>query len=500
MKRLPVLSVAVLALASLGACIGDSRRDPRELTLALRADVTGFFPNPSFSDESYTIYLNQCVFEGLVGVGANHEPVPAVAEGWEQPDDTTWLFHVRRGLKFNDGTNVTPADVVASLNASRERGWFDAGNVNVIESVRGVGPSTVEVKTKEPYPALLYKLPYTFILPERVMGMKPVPSVGTGPYVLESWEPKREIRFKRNPHGRSPGPGFAKVRILVVPDAETRITMVVTGKADMADEVPSVDVPRLRNVASLEVISRPSGRVVFLAPRADRKPFDDIRVREALDKAIDREELIRRALPDMALPASQIVSPTVVGFDPSITPPKPDREAARRLLREAGYPNGFDVTLDGPSNRYVNDVEVLHEVARQLALVGMRVAVNPVEKGAFYRLIESGKSSIYLFGWACELGEASEALDELMHSPTKAMLGASNFQGIADADLDALIEAGDRTVTPDDRAEVYRKALARIAQKRLVVPLETQIETYVLSRRIRWEPPLNLALDVKAIS
>src|SRR5262249_5703758 len=161
------------------------------------------------------------------------------------------------------------------------------------------------------------------------------------------------------------------------------LSLVALGRADLADHVPAADVPRLRGVGSLDVISRPSGRVLFLAPRVDKKPFDDLRVREAIDLALDREELIQPTLPGMALAASQIVSPAVVGCDPARTHPKPDRDRARALLREAGYPDGFAVRLDGPSNRYVNDVEVLREIARQLATVGVRAEVNALEKSAF---------------------------------------------------------------------------------------------------------------------
>lgn len=490
----------VLATAALAGGLSFGRGGARTLTLAMRADVTGFYPNHPYQDESYTYYVNTAVFEGLVRFDRDHKLVPAVAESWESVNDTTWRFRIRKGIRFSDGTPVTAADAAASLLAPGRLGWANREDVSGIESAVAVSPDVLEVRTRGRGPGLLYHLPWGFILPERVLSRTPVPAVGTGPYVVESWKPGREIRFRRNPAYHGPPAPFDTLRLAVVPDARRRLEMLRRGEADLVDEVPLDEITALEADPAFRVHSGPSGRVIFLAYRMSEPPFSDARVREAVDLAIDREELIRRALGGRALPASQVVSPAVPGYDPTIPLPRPDRERARRLLGEAGYGSGFDVRLDGPNNRYVNDAEILSEVSRQLALVGIRVEVNARPKDDFYELLES--SRFYLFGWAVEYVDSGEALDSLLHSRQTgaAPLGTNNFEGLADPLLDRLIEYADAERDPEKRRELQAAAMRRAAELRAVLPLEIQQETFVAGKRVRWEPPVNMALHLQDLA
>jgi len=244
----------------------------------------------------------------------------------------------------------------------------------------------------------------------------------------------------------------------------------------------------------VRVIAQPGLRVLFLCLRPDRPPFDDPRVREALDLAIDRGELVQRALAGRAQVVSQVVPPAVVGHDPALHLPAPDRDRARKLLAEAGHAGGLTLRLDGPSNRYQNDRKILAEVARQLGEVGVRTEVRALEKGAFFPLIESGASSFYLLGWACESGDAGDVLGSLLHSPGTGALGAYNTLGLADAELDRLIDESDRASSGSERADRLRQAVARVARLRVVLPLVIQTDAVLLSRRVGWDAPFNLAL------
>jgi peptide/nickel transport system substrate-binding protein len=362
-----------------------------------------------------------------------------------------------------------------------------------------VDPLTVKVCTRFPYFVLLSKLPWGMVMPREAVDQNPVPSLGSGPYHIVSHTVGRELVLARNPHYQGPPPAYARARFVVEPDARARIDKLLRGEADVADHVPLDRVEELRQ-RGLQVFSGPTLRVLFLGLRMDTAPFDDPRVREAIDLAIDREELIRRAYGGRTVPASQIVPPAVVGYNPLISVTTPDRARARALLAAAGHAQGLALRLDGTRNRYVYDVEILHEVARQLADVGIRVEVNALDKAEFFPLAFQGKSPFHLLGWECQSGEAGQALDVLVHSADRAGFGNTNTSGVADATLDELIEASNRTVNVQARTQALQRALARVAGLRPLVPLLVQAEAVAVSPRVRWQPSVRFSLHIPEMS
>jgi peptide/nickel transport system substrate-binding protein len=458
--------------------------------------VTGFFPNPPIWNEGYTLDANRNIFEGLVELDQELRLQPALAAHWENPDGRTYIFDLRPGIEFSDGRPVTAEDVVASLEAPRRLGWITRDYLQAIESARAIGPTRVEVKTRYPYLVLLSKLPWGSVLPKDALDQKPVPTIGTGPYTLHSWSPGHGFVLDRNARYRGPRPAFARAVFDVVPDAEERLGRVLRGQADVADQVPLESVEAAEK-AGLTVIARPGNRLLFLCLRVDAAPFSDPRVREAFELAIDRVELSHRVFRGRAEPASQLVPAAIVGYDPGIKVTPPDRARARSLLREAGFTDGLHIRLDGPVNRYVNDVEVLHEVARQLAEVGVTVEVNALDKRALYALTDRGESAFHLLGWACQSGEAGGILDGMLHSRGGGLLGGDNTTGLADPTLDRLIEDSNAATSLQERALALRRALRRVAELRPVLPLVVQTEAVAMSKRVRWDPPLNFALRLK---
>jgi peptide/nickel transport system substrate-binding protein len=491
-------ALAALAAAGLASCRPAPAPPPDTLRIALRADVTGFFPGPPLVNEAGTLQANRSVYESLVRFDPALRLRPGLAERWSNPDDRTYRFELRPGVRFSDGKPLTPGDVAASLEANR-RGWATRDYLQAVESVRAIGERTVEIRTRFPYLALLTRLPWAPVLPREAAerGLSPAP--GTGPYRVESWNPGRGYVFVRNPYNDRDPPAFARVVHAVVPDDAARVALVERGEADAADQVPLEEVERLSQNPALRVVSGAGLRVLFLGLRVDRPPFSDPRVREAIDLALDRGELSRRALGGRAEPATQLVPPSIVGFEPALRLPAPDPARARALLSSAGHPRGLDVRLDGPSNRYVNDVAILRELARQLDEVGVRTAVNALDKRDFFPLIEHGGSAMHLLGFSCESGDAGDLLGSLAHSATGGPLGSLNSFGLADRTLDDLIGLADRARTDRGRARQLRLAVARAAELRAALPLVVQAEAVVLSRRLAWEAPLNMALSPEAL-
>jgi peptide/nickel transport system substrate-binding protein len=490
---------AALALALPCGCAGNGpRRETSRLTLAVRADVTGFFPNPPMANEGYTQDINWNIFEGLSGFDGRYRLVPAVAERWQTPDSRTYVFELREGERFSDGSPLTAADVVASLESHIERQWVFRDFLHAIESVRAEGERRVVIRTRAPYLVLLFKLPWGMILPRAALEGEPVPAVGTGPYRLESWSPGHGFVLRRNVHYRGALPPFEVARFVVEPDAEKRLALLKDGSADVADHVPLERLAELRQDPRVRVYSGPGNRVLHLGMRVDAPPFSDPRVREALDLAIDRAELIANALHGHGLLATQVVPPSIAGYNPEIPAARPDRVRARKLLAAAGHAGGLAVRLDGTYNRYVNDRAVLTELARQLLEVGVRAEVHAQDKREFFARRREGQLNLHLLGWACQTGEAGEMLDPLFHSP-RSGLGGENHYGLADPELDRLIDAANSSDSLPERLAHIRAALRRLSELRTVLPLVVQPEAVAVRRGIRWEPPMNYAFRLDSL-
>jgi peptide/nickel transport system substrate-binding protein len=491
---------AALATA-LAIAVGCSGResDAPTLVFAVKADVTGFFPNPPITNETFTQAVNWNIVEGLVLFDERLRPQPALAESWDNPDELTYAFTLREGLRFSDGTPVTATDVAASLRAVHERGWVTADTLHAVASAEAEGARRVIVRTRYPYPILLYRLPWGVVLPSHALDRSPVPTIGTGPYRLESWLPGVGFELARNPHYRGPAAAFARVRFEVVPDDDERVARVRTGRAQVADLVPLEQVQALRTVAGLQVAAVPTTRVLFLVFDVTRPPFSDARVREAFDLALDRRELSQRALAGLAEPASQAVAPTVLGYDDELAVTRPDRTRARELLAEAGYGEGLDVRLDGPHHRYANDRGLLAEVARQLAEVGARVSVNALDKTEFFELVARRGSAFHLTGWACQTGEAGSLYEAKLYTRGEGRLGNDNTGGFSDAVLDDLVARQARAPL-DERAQLLRQAARRVAELRPLLPLVVQTEAVAVASEVRWDGTLDGLLRLEFLA
>jgi peptide/nickel transport system substrate-binding protein len=473
-----------------GATKGDA---PHTLTFAVRGDVTGFFPNPPMVNEAFTVEVNRSVFETLVVLDHELRPRPGLAERWDNPDAYTYRFVLRAGVRFSDGRPLTARDVAASLEASVRHAWPTSDYLQAVDSVQAIDDRRLEIRTRTPYLTLLTRLAWAFVVPADVVDRSPVPALGSGPYRVERHEAGRVLELVRNPFYAGPPAAFERVRYLVEPDDARRVELVLRGEAAAADQFPTSLAAAPAGREDVALVRRAGPRVLFLCLRADRPPFDDPRVREAVDLALDRHELVRRALDGQAQVATQLVPQAIVGFDPRARPARVDRQAARALLEAAGV-TARRLRLDGPNNRYVNDTRVLDELARQLREVGFAVEVNALPKEAFFRLIESDESPVHLLGFSCESGDAGDLLNSVLHSRTGGPLGSFNTVGLSDAELDRRIEQADSARDLGERIALLQAALSHAAALRVALPLHVQTEAVLVSTRLRWQQPHSMAL------
>lgn len=482
-----ILAVAVVRRTNLGG--------PRHSTLRLsmQADVTGIVPAVRTPADTYTIHVNSNVFEGLVSLDANLRPGPGIAGRWANPSPRTWVFHLRPEGRFSDGRPIAVSDVVASFEAARDQTWMNRYFLRSVESVRARDASSVEVTTKRPDPLLATQLPWAFVMPADCALEGCATPVGSGPYVLSRRTPGQEIVLTRNRLFRGPAPDYDEVRIRIVPDDGERIQEVLDGRADLADGVPVDRADALRAEGSTRVVARPGLFVLFLTMPVDRAPFSDPRVREALELAIDRRLLAERALAGLAEPAYQVVPATISGYDPALPIPRPDPERARSLLASAGLGKGLSLRLDGPTDRYTGDERILQEVARQLGEVGIAVSVRARPKAAYFPALDTEQMDLRLLGWSSDSGDAAGVLEAVFRTPGPEG-SPGNYMGLSDATLDGLIDDALGASTLAERSGLLRRAVRRVAEIRPVIPLVVEPQVFLVSQKVAWEPPLNLAI------
>lgn len=494
---------ALVAIASSAGCHRPpppaAPAQPRTLTVAVRADVTGMFPNPPTINEAFTIDLFSNVFDGLFRRDSALAVKPVLVSGWTNPDAKTWVFRLREGLRFSDGSLLTADDVTASLRAAIEMPFPTGAFLGAIRTVDTLSPLEVRITTREECPALPSYLASGFVLSRAALARRPIPPVGTGPYQFAAREPGRGLDLRRNPY-RQPPAAFDEIHVRVIPDADARVTALVAGEADIAEGVPLRSVAALSRDDRWTVLAQPGIRVLYLAPRVDRPPFDDARVREALDLAIDRDELNARVYGGRAGLASQPVPVAVVGYEPSLPVVRADRRRARALLHAAARGAPLQLILDAPNDRYLEDAALAREAARQMELAGFRVTVRTRPKAEYFPFLAAGGAQLFLFGWTCDTLDASDVLDGAFYSRAARSPANQNYQGLADAKLDELVDAATRSSEATARFGFLRSAMVRLREIRAAAFLVVMPETIAYSKRISWTPPSTLVLRLHDVA
>lgn len=493
------------ALLALGAC----RRPapPPSLTLSVPYQIDTL--DPHARDRLGNAAIAAHFYEPLVAFDAEMGIHPALAERWESPDLLTWVFHLRSGVRFHGGRALTAEDVVYTFDRLANVAKLEVGLYVVqIRSVRALDPMTVEIRTRRPLGILLNKLAAVPVVPKGSGESLATQVDGTGPYRLVAFEPGR-LRLRRNDAYRvAPGsspPAAVDVTILLGRGAAEAGSDFSAGRCDVA-QVPGREIARsLERVPGATISRRPELFVKALGfdvvPHrtpfvpGDANPFAARAVREAVSLALDRKALAER-LPSSALPASQLVPPYVFGFDPSLPAAVHDPERARRLLAEAGYAAGFEVTLHARKRL----VDAAREVAAQLAPVGIRVTVAELSDGEFFEMAESGRLSFILISFGCASGDVSDLLDAGFHSVDAARrFGTSNFGRFSDPSLDEAIERSAEILEAGDRRETLFGIVRRAMSEHVLVPLYLDENVFAVRRPFAYRPRASsfvLAADV----
>lgn len=486
---------AVLAALALGlplvlsgaACTPAPRAasPDRPLRIALHGAPSSLDPHLQ-SEVPAQIVLGH-IYDSLVNFDLRLRPVPSLAESWENPDALTWRFHLRQGPKFHDGRPLEVEDVIYTLERARRHAKSrQAGALVAVSSIRRVGERTIELHTDLPYPILLNKLATLSIIPQGAPDEIVAP-VGTGPYKLvrrtadaieleavpDYWRlsPDNPRRYPR------------QVTIFFVGDGEDRIRGLREGRFELIDDLSTSQSTGVMAEPGVRIESLSSLGVTYLQLDVAQKPWDDLRVRQAIDLLLDRDQLVARELDGRGLAVGQLVSNNVFGFNPELLPTRPDPAAARQLLREAGYPAGLEIEIEYREGR---DIDA---ITQQLAAGGVRAQGRARPWSEMYRRLQSGQIGAYLGTWICTSGDASDLLDRKLHTPDPDRgWGDANWSRYSNPALDRLIEESQQMTNPLERGALLKKAMAMTAADLAFVPIYSRFEVYGVRQELDWTP------------
>ena len=435
------------------------------LRVANQGDATSM--DPHSLNESLQLSITGNVYEPLVGRDKKLGLAPALATKWAQTSPNIWRFELRRGVKFHDGTPMTADDVVFSFKRAAGEGSDMKGYTSAMKDMRKVDDFTVELETTAPFPILPDVISLVYVMSkkwcednkadkpvDRRKGIENAASFranGTGPYRLRERQPTTRSVFVRNPSYWDKIEGNVdEVVFTPIGNDATRVAAMLSGEIDMMEPVPLQDVERLKSNANLTVMQGPELRTIFLGMDQKRdelqfssvkgkNPFKDKRVRQAVFQAIDIEAIKSRVMRGASTPTALMIAPGIKGFVSDLNKRLAhDTEGAKKLLAEAGYPSGFEVGMNCPNDRYVNDGEICQAVAANLARVGIKVNLQAESKATYFPKILRRDTSFYLLGWTPGTYDAHNALSNLMATPTDKGQGQFNLGSYSNAKLDEL--------------------------------------------------------------
>lgn len=494
----------LIAAALLWATIARSA----DLRIGVAADVTSM--DPHFLNLQPNVNISWHVFDALTHVNEDARLIPGLAESWRAVDPLTWEFRLRRGVKFHDGTDLTAEDVVFSIERVFQvpNGQFRPFTQRIVGK-RIVDAHTLRLTTATPYAMVPYDLNSVHIVSRKAAaGARPEDfdsgkaMIGSGPFRFVRFARGDRVELARNDAywgGRS---AWERVVFRIVPTDPARLAGLLSGDLDAIEQVPTADLPRIRRDSRLRIAQKVSWRTIFfhldqrerapgLADKSgrplQRNPFRDLRVRQALSKAIDRRAIAERLMDGAALPASNLVSPPVFGHAPDLKPEAYDPEGARRLLAEAGYPDGFALVLASPNNRYVNDEQIAQSVAQMLARVGVRARVEALPISTYLTKGRNLEFGFAMLGWGSFSGDL--ALRSLVASvDARKGFGAFNWSSYSNPRVDELIERAFASVDEKRREALARDAMRLAMRDHAVIPLHHQITTWATKKGLAYSP------------
>lgn len=517
-----VLGIALLLSLSGAAALAASR----EVVIGMPGDVHSM--DPYTLNETINNAINNHLFDTLVETDNNLQPKPGLAESWEVSEDArTWTFHLRKGVAFHNGNPFTVDDVIYSFDRSKDRevGASFVHVLSTVESYEKIDDHTLKVTCKSPNALLLAHFKDLLILNKAHcegqgndwIALNPN---GTGRYKLVEHVRGDRLVLERNPAFWGEQPIVEKVTFKPITNEGTRTANMLSGAVDLVVNVPVRDVKMLEKNKNVTVIAQPGLRAIYLnmagwsdTPSKDAKmplkspdgsnPFKDIRVREAMYRAINIDEIVEKIMNGFAKPMATYSPEGYNGFNPDVKRLPYDPALAEKLLDEAGYKKQsdgyrFEVTLDAPNDRYINDGPVATAIAGYFEKVGIKVNPNLMSRSVFFSYISTTNKAgdnthLCMTGWSDSGGESALIGLDMLYSITqdgevKEGYGGVNRGFYCNPEVDKLIDEAIATGDPAQRGEIMKKAWQLAADDVSYIPLYFEVDLYAHGKKITYTP------------
>jgi peptide/nickel transport system substrate-binding protein len=512
MQRSKFLKATLVAAVAAVALLGAQPGTAKTFKWANDGDVNSM--DPYARNETFLLSFNLNMYEGLFRRDKNLKLEPALATKVEMTSPTVWRWTLRQGVKFHGGEAFTADDVVFSYGRAAGKGSNVAGNFVSVKEVRKVSDTVVEVETKYPDPLLNDKLSqigimskvwaeknnaqFTADMTKNEENFATRNANGTGPFKLKLREP--DVRTILEPNAGwwdKPEHNLTEVIFQRVANDATRIAALLSGEVDMVYTVPPQDTDRIKRTPGRKVLEAPETRIVFFGfnqqldelPETSVKgknPFKDKKVREALYRAIDVEAIKRTVMRGQSRPSALMIGTGLNGYDQAMdVRPKFDPEMSKKLLAEAGYPNGFETRMDCPNDRYVNDEAICQAAVAMLAKIGVKVHLVAQTRSKYFAQIlrtasdieKSPQIAMYMLGWSPGATyDVHNVFESLIQTPSKATgKGLFNAGGYSNKAFDALADKVEQETDKAKRDAMIKEATKIYLDDFAYIPLHQQV-------------------------
>lgn len=510
LTRRNLLAGSAMAAAWLGLPIGAVLAQSAELKIGLAFEPSAF--DPHFHNTTPNKSLARSVFEPLVFQDEAQRLLPGLATGWKAVEPTVWEFALRENVRFHDGKPFGADDVIATFARAPNVPRSPSGFGGFIKGKRAekVNELTVRIITETPAPQTPIDLSTFGIIPASVAGATTddfnsgKAAIGTGPCRHgEFVRGERVVLTRNDAYWGGPMP-WERIVMRVLRADPTRVAALLAGDVDLIETIPTADLPRLKADPALHVAQATSNRVIYVMMdqwrdetpfvrakdgSAIKNPFRDMRVRHALSLAINRPATCARIMEGAAAPAAQFLPTSFFGTSPRLTELPFDPAQARNLLGEAGYPQGFKLTLHGPAGRYANDTKILEAIAQMLTRIGIEASVETMPAANFFSRASTGGAnntpefSCFLAGWGSAAGEASDPLRNLAATfDARAGTGSSNRGRYANADVDRMLAEALATVDDGSRAVLLAQTTEKVIAEMGIIPVLYPTNTWAMRK------------------
>ena len=485
--------------------IADSHQSGGTFLFGRGGDSVGLDPALEEDGESFKVCDN--IYDTLIHYkDGSTEIEPGLATKWESSEDgLSWTFSLRKGVTFHDGTPFNSEAVLFSLNRQHEKNhpfhnvegsytyWVATGLAEIVDEITAIDDHTVKITLKSPYAPFLYAIaitPFSIVSPTAVKEKGDNYSnhpVGTGPFIFQQWDRGDKIVLKANENYWGGRPNVDRVIFLSIPDNSVRLIELQQGNLHAMEFPNPDDLQQIRDDESLDLLSQPGMSVGYLALNMEKPPFDNLKVRLAINHAINKAVIIEHLYQGLGIPAKNPIPPTLWSYDDSIEDYDYNPKLAKELLTQAGYPKGFETTLWAlPVPRpYIPDGRALAEVIQsELREIGIKTNIVTYDWGTYLEKTKYGDHDMAMLGWSADFGDPDNFLYFLL-SKSSAKKPAGNIAFYKSDEMQQILEKARSISDKDERISLYKKAQNVFHRDIPWVPLAHAQQVLVINKKVK---------------